>query len=181
MKRRTWLLGSTAAAGALLVGWGAAPQRSRVGVGSLMQVGDGDVALNGWIKILPDGGVILAMPRSEMGQGIHTALPMLAAEELDVPLSRVQVEQAGADAIYGNVAMLLGALPFRPGQEEAEDGFGRVKTARWVVRKLARELGINATGGSSSVADAWEVVRLAAATARASLVGAASLIGRAHV
>ncbi len=44
-----------------------------------------------------------------------------------------------------------------------------------MVGKVARELGINATGGSSSVADAWDVVRLAAATARASLVGAASL------
>ncbi|HEY8357761.1 MAG TPA: molybdopterin cofactor-binding domain-containing protein, partial [Ramlibacter sp.] len=52
---------------------------------------------------------------------------------------------------------------------------GRVKASRWVVGKLARELGINATGGSSSVVDAWDVVRVAAATARASLVGAASL------
>lgn len=175
MKRRTWLLGTTAAAGALVVGWGAAPQRSRLGLRTLMREGAGEVALNGWIKILPDGGVVLAMPRSEMGQGVHTALPMLAAEELDVPLSAVRIEQAAADAIYGNVAMLLGQLPFHPHHDRVEDGFGRVRASRWVVGKVARELGINATGGSSSVVDAWEVVRLAAATARASLVGAASL------
>lgn len=174
MKRRTWLLGA-AGAGALVVGWGVAPQRSRLGSASLMLPGEGDVALNGWIKIAPDGSVVLAMPRSEMGQGVHTALPMLAAEELDVPLASVRLEQAGADAIYGNVAMLLGSLPFHPLEQEREDGFGRVKAGRWFVGKLARELGINATGGSSSVADAWEVVRGAAATARASLLGAASL------
>ncbi|MCG2591617.1 molybdopterin-dependent oxidoreductase [Ramlibacter sp. XY19] len=175
MKRRTWLLGTTAGAGALLVGWALTPQRSRIGLGQLMLPGEGDMALNGWIKVLPDGSVVLAMPRSEMGQGVHTALPMLAAEELDVPLSAMRIEQAGADAIYGNVAMLVASLPFHPDEEEREDGFGRVKASRWLVGKVARELGINATGGSSSVADAWEVVRMAAATARASLIGAASL------
>jgi isoquinoline 1-oxidoreductase beta subunit len=175
VKRRTWLLGTTVGTGALLVGWGLAPQRSRLGLGSLMQPGEGDMALNGWIKVMPDGAVVLAMPRSEMGQGVHTALPMLAAEELDVPLSAMRIEQAGADAIYGNVAMLVANLPFHPEEEEREDGFGRVKASRWLVGKVARELGINATGGSSSVADAWEVVRMAAATARASLIGAASL------
>jgi isoquinoline 1-oxidoreductase beta subunit len=175
VRRRTWLLGGTAAAGALLVGWGAAPQRSRLGLGHLMRSGEGEVALNGWIKVMPDGGIVLAMPRSEMGQGVHTALPMLAAEELDVPLASVQIEQAGPDAIYGNVAMLVASLPFHPLEAEREDGFGRVKAGRWLVGKVARELGINATGGSSSVEDAWEVVRAAAATARASLVGAASL------
>lgn len=174
MKRRAWLLGA-AGAGALVVGWGVAPQRSRLGSAGLMLPSDGDVALNGWIKIASDGSIVLAMPRSEMGQGVHTALPMLAAEELDVPLSSVRIEQAGADAIYGNVALLLGGLPFHPLEQEHEDGFGRVKAGRWFVGKLARELGINATGGSSSVADAWEVVRGAAATARASLLGAASL------
>jgi isoquinoline 1-oxidoreductase beta subunit len=174
MKRRTWLLG-TAGVGALLVGWVALPQRSRLGLASMMAAGEGDIALNGWIKILPDGGVVLAMPRSEMGQGVHTALPQLAAEELDVPLSRVRIEQAGWDTVYGNVAMLVGNLPFHPSEEEREGGFGRVKAGRWLVGKVARELGLNATGGSSSVADAWDVVRLAAATARASLVGAASL------
>ena len=175
MKRRAWLLGTTAGTGALLLGWAALPQRSRLGLGSLMQPGEGDMPLNGWIKILPDGGVVLAMPRSEMGQGVHTALPQMAAEELDVPLSVIRIEQAGADAIYGNVAMLLGNLPFHPLEGEREDGFGRVKAGRWLVTKLGREMGINATGGSSSVADAWDVVRVAAATARATLVGAASL------
>jgi len=175
MKRRTWLLGTTAGAAALIVGWGVMPQRSRLGSGALMLPGEGDIPLNGWIKIGPDGSVILAMPRSEMGQGVHTALPMLAAEELDVPLASVKIEQAGPDAIYGNVAMLLGSLPFHPLEAEHEDGFGRVKAGRWIVGKLARELGINATGGSSSVMDAWEVVRVAAATARASMLGAASL------
>jgi isoquinoline 1-oxidoreductase subunit beta len=175
VKRRTWLLGTTAGAGALIVGWLAMPQRSRVGLASMMGPGEGDVALNGWIKILPDGSVVLAMPRSEMGQGVHTALPQLAAEELDVPLARVRIEQAGWDAVYGNVAMLVGNLPFHPSEEDREDGFGRVKAGRWLVGKLARELGLNATGGSTSVADAWDVVRVAAATARASLLGAASL------
>jgi isoquinoline 1-oxidoreductase beta subunit len=56
-----------------------------------------------------------------------------------------------------------------------------VKAGRWLVGKLARELGLNATGGSTSVADAWEVVRLAAATARASLLGAASLMWKLPV
>jgi isoquinoline 1-oxidoreductase beta subunit len=175
VKRRGWLLGTAAGAAALIVGWGMLPQRSRLGTGALMLPGEGDVPLNGWIKIGPDGSVILAMPRSEMGQGVHTALPMLAAEELDVPLASVKIEQAGSDAIYGNVAMLLGALPFHPMDAEHEDGFGRVKAGRWIVGKVARELGINATGGSSSVADAWDSVRVAAATARATLRGAASL------
>ncbi len=175
------LLAGAGASGALVVGWGVLPQRSRLGSPRLMLAHDGDVALNGWIKVGPDGAVVLAMPRSEMGQGVHTALPMLAAEELDVPLSALRIEQAGPDAIYGNVAMLVASLPFHPLDEENEDGFGRIRASKWIVGKISRELGINATGGSSSVADAWDVLRMAAATARASLLGAASLQWRLPV
>jgi isoquinoline 1-oxidoreductase beta subunit len=181
VKRRTWILGGAGVAGGLLVGWGVAPQRSRLGTGALMVPTEGEIALNGWIKVGADGAIVLAMPRSEMGQGVHTALAMLAAEELDVPLTSVRVEQAGRDAIYGNVAMLVALLPFHPMEAEREEGVGRVKVARWLVGKVARELGINATGGASSTADAWEVVRTAAATARASLLGAASLQWRQPV
>jgi isoquinoline 1-oxidoreductase subunit beta len=170
MKRRTMILTGLAGAGALLVGWGVMPARSRLGKGELLLPQTGEVALNGWIKIAQDGSVLMAMPRSEMGQGIHTALPMLVAEELDVPLAQVRLVQAGMDAIYGNVAMFVASLPFHPNQ----DGSTLVNTGEWMTGKLARELGVIVTGGSSSVADAWGSVRIAAATARAQLAQAAS-------
>lgn len=174
MKRRTWLLSALGATGALMVGWGVLPARSRLGSPELMLQTEGDVALNGWIKITANGGVVLAMPRSEMGQGVHTALAMLVAEELDVPLGRVRLEQAGADSIYGNVAMLVASLPFHPLDSEAEHKSVKIKMGEWLVGKIARELGINATGGSSTIADLWDPLRMAAATARASLVQAAA-------
>ena len=174
MKRRTWLLSALGATGALVVGWGAMPARSRMGSPESMLKTEGDVALNGWIKIAKDGRVLLAMPRSEMGQGVHTALAMLVAEELDLPLNRVRLEQAGADTIYGNVAMLVASLPFHPLDSEGEHPPTKIKLAQWMVGKIARELGINATGGSSSIADLWGPLRMAAATARASLMQAAA-------
>jgi isoquinoline 1-oxidoreductase beta subunit len=174
MKRRTWLLSALGATGALVVGWGVMPARSRLGAPELMLKTQGDVALNGWIKIAADGAVVLAMPRSEMGQGVHTALAMLVAEELDVPLDRVRLEQAGGDSIYGNVAMLVASLPFHPLDSEGEHKPTQIKMGEWLVGKVARELGLNATGGSTSIKDLWEPLRMAAATARASLLQAAA-------
>ena len=174
MKRRTWLLSALGATGALVVGWGVLPARSRLGTPDLMLPTEGDVALNGWIKVTADGSVVLAMPRSEMGQGVHTALAMLVAEELDVPLSRVKLEQAGPSKIYGNVAMFVGSLPFHPLDSEGDRKPTLVRTGEWMVGKVARELGVTVTGGSSSMADAWMPLREAAATARASLLQAAA-------
>ncbi|MBV8635393.1 MAG: xanthine dehydrogenase family protein molybdopterin-binding subunit, partial [Burkholderiaceae bacterium] len=129
----------------------------------------GEIALNGWIKLAPDGSVTVAMARAEMGQGVHTALPMLVAEELDVPLVRVKIIQAPIDKIYGNVSMLADGLPFHP------DDHGVVKrTAQWLTAKTARELGLMVTGGSSSVKDAWGPMREAGASARAMLIAAAA-------
>ncbi|MEO7055698.1 MAG: molybdopterin cofactor-binding domain-containing protein, partial [Caldimonas sp.] len=175
MKRRTLLLSGLGAAGALVVGWGVLPPRDRIGNPASWLAGEGEVGLNGWIKIAADGAVLLAMNRSEMGQGAHTALAMLAAEELDVPLARVHLVVAGQDRLYGNVAMFVGGLPLHPRDSEPGRQTNSARAGQWVVAKVARELGINATGGSSSVVDAWDVIRLAAATARARLVGAASL------
>ncbi len=174
MKRRTILLSALGASGALLVGWGVAPPRSRLGSADSMLPTQGSVGLNGWIKIGEDGSVALAMPRSEMGQGVHTALAMLTAEELDIPLDKVRLEQAGPDAMYGNVAAVLAFLPFHPQQTEEGKRSAAVKTAQWLTAKVGRELGLIMTGGSSSVADAWEPVRLAAASARSSLAQAAA-------
>jgi isoquinoline 1-oxidoreductase beta subunit len=174
VKRRTWLLAGAGAAGALLVGWAALPPRGRLGSASLLAAGDG-VALNGWLRVGADGAVQLAMPKSEMGQGVHTALAMLVAEELDVPLPSVQLIEAGHDAIYGNVPMFVAALPVQPEDSEPGAETRTVRAGRWLVAKFARELGINATGGSTSIADLWQPLRWAAASARAQLLGAASL------
>ena len=101
--------------------------------------------------------------------GIHTALQMLVAEELDVPMSMVKPMHAPIDKIYGNIAALADGLPFHP------DDTGTLKrVAHWMTAKLARELGIQMTGGSSSVKDAWMPLREAGATARALLVHAAA-------
>lgn len=175
MKRRSLLLSALAGGGALLVGWSALPPRSRIGTSHALPDADGGVTLNGWIRIEPDGQVQLAMARSEMGQGVHTALAMLVADELDTPLARVKLVQAAPQSLYGNVAMFVGALPFHPDDTEPGRETATVKAGQWMVSKLARELGVSVTGGSSSVADAWDVLRLAAATARAQLLGAASL------
>ena len=121
------------------------------------------------------------MNRSEMGQGVHTALAMLAAEELDVSLAKLQLIEAGHDTMYGNVAGFVAQLPFDPRDAEPGHETPLVKVGEWIVGKAARELGINMTGGSSTVADAWGVLRIAAATARAQLLGAASLRWRQPV
>jgi isoquinoline 1-oxidoreductase beta subunit len=167
--RRRFILGGLGLTGALIVGWGVMPPRQRLNGTHPMPVKDGEVNLNGWIKIGKDGIVTVAMPRAEMGQGVNTALPMLVAEELDVPLSMVKIEQAPLDKIFGNVAMLPDGLPFHP------DDHGVVKRiAQWLTAKTARELGLQITGGSSSVKDAWGPMRQAGATARAMLVAAAA-------
>ena len=57
---------------------------------------------NAWVRVGTDGVVTLVVDRSEMGQGVYTSLPMLLAEELDVPWASVRVEQAGAEKEYYN-------------------------------------------------------------------------------
>ncbi len=54
------------------------------------------------MKIDSNGIVTIIVHRSEMGQGVKTALPMLIAEELEVDWDKILIEQADADQKYGN-------------------------------------------------------------------------------
>src|ERR1700704_5723901 len=66
-------------------------------------------APNAFIRIEPDGQIVLTMPYVEMGQGTYTSIPMLIAEELEVDLKQVRPEHAPPDEKrYGNP--LLGGL-----------------------------------------------------------------------
>ena len=155
MKRRTWLLSALGATGALVVGWGILPPRPRLGTAATMLPTEGDVALNGWIKIGKDGSIILAMPRSEMGQGVHTGLAMLVAEELDAPLSLVRLEQATADKIYGNVSMLVASLPFHPLESEGRDKPAKVRMGEWMVGRWEQ---VGEWAGGRAAGTGWQGV-----------------------
>jgi isoquinoline 1-oxidoreductase beta subunit len=55
-----------------------------------------------YLGIQPDGTVFIVTHRSEMGTGIRTSLPLVAADELDADWSRVKIEQGIGDARYGD-------------------------------------------------------------------------------
>jgi isoquinoline 1-oxidoreductase subunit beta len=56
----------------------------------------------GFVKIASDGTVTVVVNRVELGQGAHTALPMLLAEELDADWSLVRSESGSNDAKYAD-------------------------------------------------------------------------------
>jgi len=57
---------------------------------------------NAYLRIGSDNSVTVLCGLSEMGQGVHTAIPMLIAEELDADWSKIRVEQAATDPAFKN-------------------------------------------------------------------------------
>ena len=57
---------------------------------------------NAWVRIDADNTVTIWVAKSEMGQGVLTALAMLIVEELDADWAKVRVERAVADTQYGD-------------------------------------------------------------------------------
>jgi isoquinoline 1-oxidoreductase subunit beta len=53
-----------------------------------------------WFWLTPDNVVSLIISKAEMGQGVYTSLPMLVAEELDLPWELLRVEAAPAGQGY---------------------------------------------------------------------------------
>ena len=92
--RRTFLKATALAAGGFAIG---IHLPSRLDVAAQTTT----FAPNAWLRIDGDGVTIL-VGQSEMGQGVLTSLPMLVAEELEVELDQVTIEQAPADSAYGN-------------------------------------------------------------------------------
>ncbi|HEV8196192.1 MAG TPA: xanthine dehydrogenase family protein molybdopterin-binding subunit [Gemmatimonadales bacterium] len=98
---------------------------------------------NAWVRVSTDGTVILVVDRSEMGQGVYTALPMLLADELDVPWEAVRVEQAGAAKEYysgfpaqitgGSQSIAAAWTPLREAGARARAMLVSAAAAAWAV------------------------------------------------
>lgn len=170
MKRRTFLLIGLGSGGALLLGWSVLPPGQRIRRTTTDHSSSaGYVRLNGWVAIDADDRVTVFVPKSEMGQGVHTALAMMLAEELDCAWEQVRVEQAPIDPMYANLTVGRDALPVHPDEPGVVS-----RTMSWYSDKLLRQVGLMITGGSTSVRDSWNPVREAGALARATLLNAAA-------
>lgn len=126
-----------------------------------------EVALNGWIRIAPDGFTTFGIHRAEMGQGVTTALSMLLADDLDADWRRVGYEFTPLDKDYFNFGILAEGQPF--GETE---GRPLARTGTDLARAAFRQFGLSVTIASSSTIDAWDTLRQASAEARARLLAA---------
>jgi isoquinoline 1-oxidoreductase beta subunit len=168
--RRRFLITAGLAGGALAIGaWRFYRERDKLSPPAALKAGGNEAILTGWIRIATDGTITVQVPRQEMGQGITTALPMLVAEEMDADPSRVRFEQAPIDPLYANATMIGDGVPMRP-----DDNGWLAAMMRHTQYKLGEVLGVQATGGSTSVRDGWSTMRRAGAAARAMLVQAAA-------
>jgi len=73
-----------------------------VSLGSAREGGAEPHVLNAWLRIGADDSITILVDRSEMGQGVYTALPTLLAEELEVDLARITVIAAPVGQAYVN-------------------------------------------------------------------------------
>ena len=172
MKRRAFLVAGSLGGAGWLVGCSAPRGVDRLGQGTDFggAAREGELALNAWVRIAADGRITVAMPRVEMGQGVHTALALLVAEELEADWpGGVEVVFAPVGRVYANTAMLLNASIF-----DADDPGLLARSTRAALQRAGLWLSLQATGGSASVRDAWEPMRAAGAAARAMLVQAAA-------
>src|SRR5438105_15868168 len=57
-------------------------------------------AFNAYLRIAPDGKITVMVARSEIGQGVRTALPMILAGELEADCMQIEIEQADARTLF---------------------------------------------------------------------------------
>jgi isoquinoline 1-oxidoreductase subunit beta len=135
VSRRGFILSSAAVAGGFMVGCTPAPK-----AGEPIKFGD-------FVRIGADGSVIVVAKLLEMGQGTHTGLAAIVAEELDADWSKVSIEPAPADTFkyyntfFGKGLMLVG------GSSGIANSWAQLRDAGAAARAML----------VGAAADAWKV------------------------
>jgi isoquinoline 1-oxidoreductase subunit beta len=137
LDRREFLKTGTVAGAGLLIGFHLTPGSAQDS--AQKQEKKTPNPFDAWVHVSPDNRVTLILQKSEMGQGIMTAVPMILAEELCVDWKTVTVEQAPTNPeIYnhgtggsGSVASCW--LPMRQAGAAAREMLIAAAAARWNV------------------------------------------------
>ena len=165
LSRRQVLIG-TGAGGALIIAYALTPRRFALP----LEPRTSEFAFGPWIKIAKDGMVSVAVPQLEMGQGISTLLPQIAAWELGADWQRVAVEPAPTSGAYANAPLAEKWaslwMPMLPALAEEKDSA--------LARSFAERNRFTATADGLSLAAYEMPLRLAAAAAREVLAMAAA-------
>src|SRR5690349_12771408 len=108
--------------------------------------------LSSWVKFAVDGQVTLSPGKVEIGQGIVTALAQIAADELDVDLSRVRMVRAST-AASPNEGVTSGSLSIQQSGRALRQACAEVR--RIFLDAAADRIGVEAgalaiTGGTIS-------------------------------
>lgn len=124
---------------------------------------------NLWLSIDTDGTVTVQSAKSEMGQGVWTALPMIVAEELDADWSRVRVERAPTNGKYstgtgGSQSTRSSYMPLRKAGATARAMLVAAAAAKWGVpaSQCSTMNGVVTHGASRRTATYGELASLAA-------------------
>ena len=99
---------------------------------------DATFAPNAFLRIDTDGSITVVVGRSEMGQGVATALPQLIAEELGVAWDQISFEFAPAHPAYGMFGMQVtgGSTSVIQSWEPLREAGAK---ARWMLREAAAQ------------------------------------------
>ena len=134
-----------AASGALVLGIAIRPGDRTDELASLVTDGD-EKLLTTWVKISPDNTVTAIIPHSEMGQGVHTALSAMLAEEMEADWDKMEIMEAPAEKDLANFE--LGREFLLGGKQVPAILFDTVNGA---MLTAAKAMNLQITGGSTSV------------------------------
>lgn len=169
--RRGFIGAGVLAGGGLLIGIGVRPGNPISSLASKVAGGEGEQLVNSWVKIDTNNIVTAIVPHCEMGQGAHSVLAQMLADELDADWENVRVMQAPADGSY--VVTDAARMFVAPFTLNAADWIE--PTWNGLFTQVARMADVLITGGSSSIRTTGQnSMRVAGAAARKMLVGAAA-------
>ena len=167
ISRRKLLVGGGVGVG-LLLAWGVWPRR----YAPTLRAAEGEHLFGPWLKIGEDGKIVVAIPQSESGQGVYTALAQIVAGELGADWRSVAVQPVPPSPIFANTLLAREWSPaFFPENMAFDASDGLIASS---VNELARRDMFVVTGGSSSIRQFELPCREAGAAARSLLCQAAA-------